>query len=343
MALETRSWFGCSLTMAIGFASVFGAGPARAASAGAIDSVQIFPRVAQVPDHANQTYQVLAFDSLGKKVALNGASVSWSLVPTKGCPAPAGSLRVQTQPASAVYAAPATGNAGKCPDALAVKVSSLGQSVSATASAAFFVNDPTMYTNLQGVLYDKTHSPSPYAELVLTGGGPGSVCQHCTIIADSNGAINAWVTRSREYFATIGLLTAGGGYATYVPDVALFWSHAAPQRIQDFVATSTLALGGSGTAKTAWEYFVRDSIKIWESTEGGTGSGQVSLASGGFQTTDLAYLLTHPTPGQSGRLASGEAGSGRSPSTPISGTLPAPRWCCTIPIAPRAVILRRST
>jgi hypothetical protein len=154
--------------------------------------LQVAPASNGMFDKEQRTYFAIGFDKNGKKVALGKQSVRWSVANCTGAAA-AGKLQATNEFSKIVYRAPATGNAGSCPDILTASytnpaVAATPTPLTATAKAFYAAHETAvLYT---GTVVDASGNPVAKAVVDFFATTAASGAGRVLAITDKNGAFS---------------------------------------------------------------------------------------------------------------------------------------------------------
>jgi len=216
-------------------AAVHVLGALRLASSNPADfaGVTVFPHGIAMFDNETRTFHAVGQDSNGALVALNGASVQWSVATPSNCPAPAGKVTpLSGDNSTATYTPPASGTFPiGCQDEVVATIASSGTSFQASGNAFYY--DPSQGVELSGTLNNAGGQPQGGAIVDLYGGGREFYHGNLFALTAGNGAYSRVVPANRTLYPVAGNVTTVANR----PQIAFFT-----------VNPATIVVGGPGTS-----------------------------------------------------------------------------------------------
>ncbi len=180
--------------------------------------LQVQPASAGMFDKEQRTYFAIGFDKNRKKVALGKQNVSWSVANCNGAAA-AGKLQPSKETSYIIYSAPATGNAGNCPDILTASYTNpAGASPSAplkaTAKAFYAAHDTAVLYS--GKVVDQSGKPVAKAIVDFFGSTASSSAGRFLAITDKDGKFSRKIPSGRTPSFLVANRVSSGGKVSYV-------------------------------------------------------------------------------------------------------------------------------
>lgn len=158
--------------------------------------LQVQPASEGMYDKEQRTFHAVGFDKNGKKLALGGQNVTWSVGNCSGAAA-AGKLQTTREKSKIVYRAPATGSAATCPDIVTASYQSPGVTapVTATAKAYYYAHETSVLYS--GNVLDTNGKPVAKAVVDFFATTATASTGRILAITDKNGAFSRKIPAGR--------------------------------------------------------------------------------------------------------------------------------------------------